>query len=80
MREAGYSDVRVRSGELAHDWDAQGYVDFYTLFDEASLFADLEDQERDELTGKLRERVSALARDEMTLRLPVLYVEGRAPG
>jgi hypothetical protein len=79
MRNAGYGDVRVRSGELAHEWDAQGYVDFYTLFDEASLFADLEDQEREELTDKLRDRVAQLSRDEMTLRLPVLYVMGRAP-
>ena len=80
MRDAGFSDLSVRGGELAHEWDAQGYVDFYTLFDEASLFADLEDQERGELTDRLRERVTALSRDEMTLRLPVLYVVGRAPG
>jgi len=80
MRDAGYTDVRVRSGELAHEWDAQGYVDFYTQFDEASLFYDLEDDEREELTGKLRDRVSELSRDAMTLRLPVLYVVGRAPG
>jgi ubiquinone/menaquinone biosynthesis C-methylase UbiE len=80
MRDAGYSDVIVRSGELAHEWDAQAYVDFYTLFDEASLFADLENQERDDLTNRLRERLAQLSREEMTLRLPVLYVEGRAPG
>jgi len=80
MRDAGYADVRVRNGELAHEWDAQGYVEFYTQFDEASLFYDLEDEEREELTGKLRDRVSALSRDAMTLRLPVLYVVGRAPG
>jgi ubiquinone/menaquinone biosynthesis C-methylase UbiE len=80
MRDAGYADITVRAGELAHEWDTQGYVDFYTLFDEASLFADLEDDERGELTEKLRERVAALSRDEMTLRLPVLYVVGQAPG
>jgi ubiquinone/menaquinone biosynthesis C-methylase UbiE len=80
MRDAGWTDIRVTSGTLAHDWDADGYVEFYTQFDEASLFLDLEADERDELTRKLRERVSALTRDEMTLRLPVLYVVGRAPG
>lgn len=80
MQDAGYVDVRVRSGELAHEWDVDGYVAFFTEFDEASLFADLEDGERDELRGKMRDRLARLTRDEMTLRLPVLYVTGRAPG
>jgi SAM-dependent methyltransferase len=80
MHEAGYRDVIVRDGELAHEWDAEGYVEFYTLFDEASLFDDLEPDERQELTDKLRNRLVGLGREQMTLRLPVLYVEGRAPG
>ena len=80
MREAGYRDVVVREGELAHEWDAHGYVEFFTLFDEASLFDDLEPDERQELTDKLRRRVDRLTREQMTLRLPVLYVVGRAPG
>ena len=78
MRQAGYSDVVVRNDELAHEWDAQGYVDFLTDFDEASLFDDLEDGERDDLTRKLRDRLDLLTRADMTLRLPVLYVVGRA--
>jgi ubiquinone/menaquinone biosynthesis C-methylase UbiE len=80
MREAGYRDVVVRSGELAHEWDPQGYVEFFTLFDEASLFDELESGEREELTDRIRDRVARLTREQMTLRLPVLYVEGRAPG
>lgn len=79
MVEAGYLDVDVRNGELAHVWTPEEYVDFYTDFDEASLFDDLEPGERQELTGKLRERLAALTREQMTLRLPVLYVVGRAP-
>lgn len=80
MRDAGYTDVEVRTGELAHAWDPQGYVEFFTQFDEASLFEDLEPEEREELTQKLRDRLQPLTSDEMTLRLPVLYVLGRAPG
>jgi SAM-dependent methyltransferase len=80
MREAGYRDVDVRGDELAHEWDAQGYVEFFTLFDEASLFDDLEPEERQELTDKLRNRLDGLTHEQMTLRLPVLYVVGRAPG
>jgi ubiquinone/menaquinone biosynthesis C-methylase UbiE len=80
MESAGYADVVVRRGELAHEWGADGYVAFFTEFDEVSLFDDLEPEEREELRGKLRDRLGALTREEMTLRLPVLYVTGRAPG
>jgi hypothetical protein len=80
MEGAGYRDVIVRTGELAHEWDPQGYVEFYTEFDEASLFDDLEPDERTELMAKLRDRLDGLTRAEMTLHLPVLYVVGRAPG
>jgi SAM-dependent methyltransferase len=80
MGEAGYVDVEVRGDELAHEWDADGYVRFFTEFDELSLFDELEAGERAELERKLRDRLGSLTRDEMTLRLPVLYVVGRAPG
>jgi SAM-dependent methyltransferase len=80
MREAGYEPVVVRTGELAHEWDSQGYVEFFTEFDEASLFGELEPDERQELRDKLRDRLDALTHEQMTLRLPVLYVVGRAPG
>jgi SAM-dependent methyltransferase len=80
MQDAGYADVLVSGGELAHEWDAEGYVAFYTEFDEASLFLDLEQDERDELTRKLLDRLSSLSRADMTLRLPVIYAMGRAPG
>jgi len=79
MRDAGYTDVVVRNGELAHEWDPQTYVAFFTEFDEASLFDDLEPDERAEISGKLRDRLDQLTPDQMTLRLPVLYVTGRAP-
>jgi len=37
-------------------------------------------RDADEALDKLRDRVASLTRDELTLRLPVLYVVGRAPG
>ena len=80
MREAGYEGPVIRRSELAHEWDAQGYVEFYTQFDEASLFDELEPDERRELTDKLRARLDSLTREQMTLRLPVLYVVGRVRG
>ncbi|MEO5703460.1 MAG: methyltransferase domain-containing protein [Candidatus Limnocylindrales bacterium] len=79
MRRAGYVDVRAHAGEVEHAWDADGYRAFYTEFDEASLFDDLEPGERDEIRAKLLERLGALRPEQLTLRLPVVYIVGRAP-
>lgn len=78
MRRAGFHEVRAASGEAVHRWDAEGYLDFFTRFDEASLFDDLEPRERDDIVGRMRDRLGALDDDAFTLRLPVVYVIGRA--
>ena len=39
---AGFREVRAWPDEVVYAWDAEGYLDFLTQFDEASLFADLE--------------------------------------
>lgn len=78
MRRAGFRDVRTRGGELAHPWTPRGYVEFFTQFDEESLFAELDLAERGEIEHEILERLARLTADELTLRLPVVYVEGRA--
>jgi len=78
MRAAGFVGVDAFEGEVVHAWDARGYTDFLTQFDEASLFDDLEPDERAELTRSLFERMQALTAEQLTLRLPVVYAMGRA--
>lgn len=80
MRRAGFRDVRAHVTELAHRWDAAGYLDFFTLFDEESLFADLEPGERQDIERRIRRRLERLTPEQLTLRMPVIYVTGRAPG
>jgi SAM-dependent methyltransferase len=78
MRRAGFGGVHAQAAELEHRWDVDDYVAFFTRFDEASLFDDLEPAERDEIAARIRERVASLDASAMTLRLPVVYVTGRA--
>lgn len=78
MRRAGFQNVLASEGLVEHAWDATGYLGFLTEFDEESLFGDLEDAEYEEISGRIRERLSALSADEMTLRLPIVYVSGRS--
>ena len=78
MRRAGFQNVLASEGLVEHAWDATGYLGFLTEFDEESLFGDLEDGEYEEITGRIRERLATLSGDEMTLRLPIVYVSGRS--
>jgi SAM-dependent methyltransferase len=78
MRRAGFQNVLASEGLVEHAWDATGYLGFLTEFDEESLFGDLEDAEYEDITGRIRERLAALSADEMTLRLPIVYVSGRS--
>jgi ubiquinone/menaquinone biosynthesis C-methylase UbiE len=79
MRRAGFREVRAWLGECTYAWDAQGYLAFLTEFDEESLFDDLEPKERAEIEGEILQRLEGLAADQLTLRLPIVYVMGRAP-
>jgi SAM-dependent methyltransferase len=78
MRRAGFQNVLASEGLVEHAWDATGYLGFLTEFDEESLFGDLEDAEYEEISGRIRERLAKLSVDEMTLRLPIVYVSGRS--
>ncbi len=78
MRRAGFQNVLASEGLVEHPWDAEGYLGFLTEYDEESLFGDLEDAEFETITASIRDRLAALSPDEMTLRLPVVYVSGRS--
>jgi SAM-dependent methyltransferase len=80
MRRAGFRQVRATAGELAHQWTPDGYVDFFTKFDERSLFDDLGRRERREIEARILRGVRRLKPDELTLRLPTVSVVGRVPG
>jgi ubiquinone/menaquinone biosynthesis C-methylase UbiE len=80
MRRAGFRHVRAREDEVVHAWSPAGYLAFLTQFDEASLFAELDRAERRDIERELLRRLQRLTREQMTLRLPVVEVFGRAPG
>lgn len=80
MRREGYREVRAWADELTFAWDARGYLEFLTDFDEASLFADLEPAERAEIEGRILEGLRALTPEQLQLRLPIVYAMGTNPG
>ena len=80
MRRAGFRDVTAWSRNLTYAWDARGYLEFLTDFDEASLFDDLDAKERVEIEAKILAGLQALTAEKLTLRLPIVYAMGTNPG
>lgn len=78
LRRAGFRDVRARADVLVHRWTARRYVAFLEQFAEESLFDELVERERRALRRRLMQRLGALAPRDLRLRLPIVYVTGRA--
>lgn len=80
MRRAGFRNATAWSRELTYAWDAKGYLEFLTDFDEASLFDDLEPDERAQIEAKILEGLQTLTDEQLALRLPIVYAMGTNPG
>jgi ubiquinone/menaquinone biosynthesis C-methylase UbiE len=77
LRRAGFRDVRAEAATLEHAFDVEDYVRFMAEFDEEDLVSGLEDDLRRQLIDRLRSRLSALPRDSLVLKLPVVAAAGR---
>jgi hypothetical protein len=62
---------------LEHRFSVDGYIAFLSEFDEETLFAELEPDVRERLLTMLRERLTALSPDQMTMRFPIVFATGR---
>lgn len=80
LRRAGFRRVRAWADAIEHRWTPRAYVDFLEGFAEESLFDELVERERRELRRRLLVRLGALPAADLRLRLPIVYVVGRAPG
>ena len=78
MRRAGFRNVRAWAGECEYPWDARGYLAFLTEFDEESLFAELEADERARIERRILDGLEGLTQEQLALRLPIVYAMGRA--
>jgi len=79
-RRAGFRDVRAHAAALEHAWTPESYLAFFSEFDEASLFRELDSTERRRIVRDIGARLRALSASELTMRLPTVYVTGRARG
>ncbi|MEO5918061.1 MAG: class I SAM-dependent methyltransferase [Candidatus Limnocylindrales bacterium] len=78
LRRAGFRQVSAGGDVLAHQWSVRSYADFIEHFSEESLFDELVERERRALRRRLVTRLGELRPDELRMRLPVVYVTGRA--
>ncbi|OGO53786.1 MAG: hypothetical protein A2V84_09890 [Chloroflexi bacterium RBG_16_70_13] len=80
LRRAGFRAVRAWADVVDHRWTARSYVDFLEGFAEESLFGELTERERRILRRRLQARLGELPPADLRLRLPIVYVVGRAVG
>ena len=79
LRRAGYRRVEAERAVLDHQFTVEGYVRFVAEFDEEDLVASLSAGERERLLDGLRERLSRLSPQDLTLRYPIVYARGIRP-
>jgi len=77
LRRAGFAEVSADGEVLEHAFTVEGYLAFLTEFDEESLFEELDPDRRDRLLAAMRDGLGRLSRDEMTMRVPVVFASGR---
>lgn len=77
LRRAGFAEVAAWPDVLEHRFTVDGYLGFLSEFDEESLFDELEPATRDRLLATMRERLTALAVDDLTMRFPIVFASGR---
>ena len=65
---------------LEHRFNVDGYLSFVSEFDEETLFEELEPEERASMLATMRERLSRLSADEMTMRFPIVFASGSRSG
>jgi SAM-dependent methyltransferase len=76
LRRAGFSGVRARPSVLEHAFTPDGYLGFLARFDDEDEFAALEPARREALEVRLLDRLRALPRDRLVMRMPVVYATG----
>jgi ubiquinone/menaquinone biosynthesis C-methylase UbiE len=77
LRSAGFRDVAAQGGVLEHAFTVESYISFLTEFDEESLFDEMGTAERRRFLRRFRERLMALAPEDLVFRVPIVYASGR---
>jgi SAM-dependent methyltransferase len=76
MRAAGFRTVRAHRDELVQPWTPESYTQFVSEFDEADTFESMTARERRHAVARMRRELRALPKDELAMRLPVVYATG----
>ena len=77
LRSAGFAHVAARAGDLVHPFTVEGYIGFMAEFHEEALIANLDEDLRARFLGAVRDRLTALTPEQMTMRFPIVFASGR---
>ena len=77
LRRAGFEGVAARAGRIGHRFTVDAYIEFLSAFDEETLFADFDPDERERVIRRVRGRLTRLSAETMTMRYPTVFATGR---
>jgi SAM-dependent methyltransferase len=73
MRRAGFRDAAAEGSWLTYAFTVEHYIAFMSEFDEATLFDEMDGPFRERVLARLRDRLSRLRHDELTMRFPIVF-------
>jgi ubiquinone/menaquinone biosynthesis C-methylase UbiE len=76
LRHAGFRDVSGSREMLVYAYTVESYIAFLTMFDEVSLFDEMDRRERRRFLALLRERLMGLAPEELRFSVAIVYAAG----
>lgn len=79
LRRAGFREVVAREDELDYHWSADAYLDYKLAYDERTLLAVLDGEQRRRLEQTARERLSRLPVEAFFWHPPIVFAAARKP-
>lgn len=73
LRRVGFGDVVVREDVLAYDWTPASYLEYKLGYDERTLMAELDEEQRERLAAIARQRLARLPTSAFSWRPPVVF-------
>jgi SAM-dependent methyltransferase len=80
LRRAGFVRASAHEELLVYEWTMESYLDYKLAYDERSLVASLDDDQRRELERNARRRLSKLKPRDFRWEAPVVFARAFTPG
>jgi SAM-dependent methyltransferase len=79
LRRAGFRDVSASEDLLTYDWTRESYLEYKLAYDERALMSTLDEEQRERLARRARERLERLPEADFRWQAPIVFASGTRP-